>query len=59
MVQTVVVRSSSVGPLQEKINEALKELSTASVEIVDIKLSSSSSTQSYNHVAMIIYKTVK
>ncbi|MCU5100560.1 hypothetical protein OCA20_10565 [Bacillus cereus] len=59
MIQTVVVRSSGVGPLQEKINDALKELSTASVEIVDIKLSSACSPQSYNHVAMIIYKTVE
>ncbi|WP_176545515.1 hypothetical protein [Bacillus pseudomycoides] len=54
MIQTVILKASSVGPLQEKVNEALKDIMPA--EVVDIKLSSAYDGDTDSYIAMIIYK---
>lgn len=59
MIQTVVVSSTNANELQEKVNGELRNLTAQFVEIVDIKLSVTAGAQSYNNVAMIIYKTVE
>ncbi|ENQ3080972.1 hypothetical protein [Bacillus multifaciens] len=58
MIQTVVVNSSGANGLQEKVNGELEKLAADSVEIVDIKISVTAGPERYNHVAMIIYKTL-
>lgn len=53
MMQTIVVKATSPGGLQTRINGALQEL--ANMDIVDIKIAGSFDGKEDNYIAVIMY----
>ncbi|WP_179861526.1 hypothetical protein [Bacillus toyonensis] len=53
MMQSVVVKATSSGGLQSRINESLKEL--IDMNIVDVKITGSFDGKDDNYIALILY----